>query len=63
MPLALTRHERRTVLPKACGEIRRNGSCAVCAHRFAQLTVRFVADACGAVDLFNAIAGIRSDAF
>jgi H+-transporting ATPase len=31
--------------------------------RFAELTVRLVAGACGAVDLFNAIAGTRSDAF
>jgi hypothetical protein len=31
-------------------------------HRFAQLTVRLVAEVCGAVDLFNAIAGTHSDA-
>jgi hypothetical protein len=28
-----------------------------------KLTVRLVADVCGAVELFDAIAGIRSDAF
>jgi hypothetical protein len=32
-------------------------------HRFAELTVRLVADVCGAVDLFNVMAGTRSDAF
>ena len=36
---------------------------AVDYDRFAELTVRLVADACGAVGLFNAIAGTCSDAF